>query len=142
VPTQVTDLVGALLDEVGLPVRCHFHNTRNTGLANAVAAVQAGVSALDASSGGIGGCPFAPGAAGNIATEDLVYLLSGMGVDTGLDLDRLIEAAGLVQGLTGHDVPGMLIKAGPFPRPVSASAGAHDDTATIVDAARGGATTA
>lgn len=117
VPTQVTDLVGALVAEIHPAIRCHFHNTRNTGLANAVAAVDAGVSALDASVGGLGGCPFAPGAAGNIATEDLVYLLHGMGIETGVDLDRLLVAASLAQQQVGHDVPGMVLKAGPFPRP-------------------------
>ena len=116
VPTQVTDLINAVVHEVEPAIRCHFHNTRNTGLANAVAAIDAGVSALDASVGGLGGCPFAPGAAGNIATEDLVYMLRAMGVETGVDLDQLLVAASLAQRQVGHDVPGMLLKAGPFPR--------------------------
>ena len=87
VPTQVTALVGAL--RVSLPrmkLRAHFHNTRNTGLANAYAAIEAGVRSLDASCGGIGGCPFAPAATGNVPTEDLIYMLHRMGIDTGVDL--------------------------------------------------------
>ena len=116
VPTHVSDLVGAVASEVGLPVRCHFHNSRNTGLANAVAAIEAGAVALDASTGGLGGCPFAPGAAGNVPTEDLVYMLQGMGLDTGLDLDQLLAAAAFAQDAVGHPVAGMLMKAGRFPR--------------------------
>jgi hydroxymethylglutaryl-CoA lyase len=99
----------------GLALRGHFHNTRNTGLANAYAAVTAGASVLDASLGGIGGCPFAPAATGNIPTEDLVYMLGRMGVETGVDLPRAIEAARYIEGQIGHTVPGMLLKAGPFP---------------------------
>jgi len=99
----------------GISLRCHFHNTRNTGLANAVAAVQAGVTALDASIGGVGGCPFAPAATGNIPTEDLVYMLDRMGVRTGLDLETLIETGDWLAQHLGHEVPSMLGKAGPFP---------------------------
>jgi hydroxymethylglutaryl-CoA lyase len=116
VPTQVTRLVGALsreLPSVGL--RAHFHNTRNTGLANAYAAVEAGIRALDASCGGIGGCPFAPAATGNIPTEDLCYMLHRMGYTTGVDLAALIETSRWLQGALGHGVPGMLVKAGLFP---------------------------
>ena len=84
-PAQVTELVSRVREAVpGIPLRCHFHNTRNTGLANAYAAVQAGVSTLDASLGGIGGCPFAPAATGNIPTEDLVYMLHRSGYETGV----------------------------------------------------------
>ena len=80
--------------ELGVPVGGHFHNTRNTGYANALAALEAGATVLDASVGGLGGCPFAPRATGNIATEDLVYLLEGEGVATGVDLDALIDVSG------------------------------------------------
>ena len=96
-------------------LRGHFHNTRNTGLANAFAAHEAGAQALDASFGGIGGCPFAPAATGNIPTEDLVYLLERSGVGTGIDLQRGITAAQWLSDKLGKRVPGMLEKAGPFP---------------------------
>jgi hydroxymethylglutaryl-CoA lyase len=97
-------------------LRAHFHNTRNTGYANALAALEAGVTVLDASLGGIGGCPFAPNATGNIATEDLVYALERSGVPTGLDLDRLMLAAEWLAGQLGRQVPGLLSRAGVFPR--------------------------
>jgi hydroxymethylglutaryl-CoA lyase len=96
-------------------LRCHFHNTRNTGLANAVAAIEAGVSRLDSSIGGVGGCPFAPAATGNIPTEDLVYMLERMGISTGMDLDALIETAHWLGGKLGISPPGMLQRAGRFP---------------------------
>ena len=96
-------------------LRGHFHNTRNTGLANAFAAQEAGAQALDASLGGIGGCPFAPAATGNIPTEDLAYLLERSGIRTGFDLQRGIEAAQWLSDKLGKRVPGMLEKAGPFP---------------------------
>jgi isopropylmalate/homocitrate/citramalate synthase len=97
-------------------VRCHFHNTRNTGLANAYAAILAGVDALDASTGGIGGCPFAPAATGNIPTEDLVYMMHRMGLQTSYDLDALTHTvAWLAQVLGGAPLPGMLARAGNFP---------------------------
>jgi hydroxymethylglutaryl-CoA lyase/(R)-citramalyl-CoA lyase len=90
----------------------HFHNTRNTGYANALAALDAGATVLDASVGGLGGCPFAPRATGNIATEDLVYLLHGEGVDTGIDLAALIEASVWIADVLGRDLPGQLARAG------------------------------
>jgi hydroxymethylglutaryl-CoA lyase len=94
VPAQVTDLFGRLREAVPhLPLRAHFHDTRNTGVANVWAAVQTGVSGIDASVGGLGGCPFAPGAGGNVATEDVAYLLSTSGIETGIDLSRLIAIA-------------------------------------------------
>jgi len=93
----------------------HFHNTRNTGLANVWAAVEAGAATVDASLGGIGGCPFAPRATGNVPTEDVVYLLERSGYRTGLDLDRLIESARWLGAAMGHEVPGMLSRAGTFP---------------------------
>jgi hydroxymethylglutaryl-CoA lyase len=99
----------------GAALRGHFHNTRNTGLANAYAAVTAGANVLDGSLGGLGGCPFAPAATGNIPTEDLVYMLSRMGIATGVDLARAIDTARWIEGHVGHAVPGMLVKAGEFP---------------------------
>ena len=90
----------------------HFHNTRNTGYANALAALEAGAAVLDASVGGLGGCPFAPRATGNIATEDLVYLLHGEGVDTGIDLAALVEVSAWIAGVLGRDLPGQLARAG------------------------------
>ena len=118
VPPQVTKRVEAVREAVGpdMRLRAHFHNTRNTGFANAVAAVAAGVDVLDASLGGIGGCPFAPAATGNIATEDLVYLLDRMGVETGVSLESLCESALWLEELLGRPVPGYLSKAGGFPR--------------------------
>jgi hydroxymethylglutaryl-CoA lyase len=117
VPTQVTALVGAL--QAALPrtrLRAHFHNTRNTGLANAYSAVEAGVRALDASCGGIGGCPFAPAATGNIPTEDLIYMLHRMGRETGVDLPALLDTSRWLQTVLEHAVPGMVVKAGLFPQ--------------------------
>ena len=116
VPSQVADVFRHVAEAVpGITLRGHFHNTRNTGLANAYAAVQAGARVLDASLGGLGGCPFAPAATGNIPTEDLVYMLSRMGIETGIDLGRAIGTARWVEQHVGHPVPGMLAKAGPFP---------------------------
>jgi hydroxymethylglutaryl-CoA lyase/(R)-citramalyl-CoA lyase len=113
VPSQVDQLVRGVA-ALGIAVGCHFHNTRNTGFANAVAAVEAGCTVLDASIGGTGGCPFAPRATGNIATEDLVYLLHGMGHETGIDLDALIEHAAWLSEQLGKELPGQLHKAGTF----------------------------
>lgn len=113
VPRQVTDLVGRVLS-LGLPVGVHLHNTRNTGFANALAAVEAGATIVDASVGGIGGCPFAPRATGNIATEDLVYLLHGQGFETGVDLDALIEVATWLEARLGRELEGQVYKAGTF----------------------------
>lgn len=117
VPSQVTDLLGAVQEIVpDLPIRCHFHNTRNTGLANAQAALEAGVASLDASIGGIGGCPFAPAATGNIPTDDLLYMLDRSGVQTGVSLDKIIETSNWLQEQLGRSVPAMLPKAGIFPQ--------------------------
>jgi isopropylmalate/homocitrate/citramalate synthase len=113
VPKGVRELVGGALN-YGVTVGCHFHDTRNTGIANAVAAVEAGATVLDASVGGTGGCPFAPKATGNIATEDLVYLLHGMGYETGIDLDALIECAQWLSEQLGKELPGQVHKAGNF----------------------------
>lgn len=115
VPNQVSGLVARIKSAIpSVAVRCHFHNTRNTAVANAYAAVMAGVNTLDASVGGIGGCPFAPNATGNVATEDLLYMLSRSGFETGIDLDRLIDTARWLQEQRGRPVPGMVAKAGGF----------------------------
>jgi hydroxymethylglutaryl-CoA lyase len=117
VPSQVSELVGRVREALpGMTLRCHFHNTRNTGLANAYAAVLAGVAVLDASTGGIGGCPFAPAATGNIPTEDLVYMLERMGIRTGVDLEALIATGRWLEAGLGRTVPGALVKAGSFPQ--------------------------
>ena len=116
VPSQVTELLGRVAElSPGLPLRCHFHNTRNTGLANAQAAVDAGVTSLDASIGGIGGCPFAPAATGNIPTDDLLYMLERSGVKTGVSLDKIIDASRWLESTLGRGVPALLPKAGQFP---------------------------
>jgi hydroxymethylglutaryl-CoA lyase/(R)-citramalyl-CoA lyase len=117
VPSQVRELVRGARS-LGATVGAHFHNTRNTGYANAVAAIEEGVVALDASVGGAGGCPFAPKATGNIATEDLVYLLRGLGVETGINLDALIETSRWLAAQLGRELPGMLARAGDFPSAV------------------------
>ncbi len=114
VPSQVKELVGGAV-RLGARVGAHFHNTRNTGYANAVAALDEGVVSLDASVGGAGGCPFAPKATGNIATEDLVYLLRGLGVDTGIDLEALIACSSWLGEKLGKELPGMVARAGDFP---------------------------
>jgi hydroxymethylglutaryl-CoA lyase len=116
-PDQVRELTARVREVVGdrPPLRYHFHNTRNTGFANAYAAILDGVGVLDASAGGIGGCPFAPNATGNIATDDLVYLAERMGLDTGIDLQRLLPTAAFLTDQLGHQVPAMLPRAGPFP---------------------------
>lgn len=117
VPAQVSDLLARAREVLpGVRLRCHFHNTRNTGLANAYAAIEAGAVALDASLGGIGGCPFAPAATGNIPTEDLLYMLERSGIETGVSLASLIETARWLQERLGRPVPGLLSKAGTFPR--------------------------
>jgi (R)-citramalyl-CoA lyase len=113
-PSQVRRLLERVAT-LGRPVGGHFHNTRNTGFANAYAALEAGVSMLDASVGGLGGCPFAPKATGNIGTEDLVYLLEGEGVDTGIDLDALIDVSKWLEELLGRQLEGYVYRAGRFP---------------------------
>ena len=110
-PRQVHDLTKRVV-ALGGTVGGHFHNTRNTGYANAVAALEAGATVLDASVGGLGGCPFAPRATGNIATEDLAYLLEGDGVDTGVDLDGLVRVSQWLEGLLGRELPGLFYRAG------------------------------
>jgi len=113
VPGRVTRLLGLVRSNVpGIDVGVHFHNTRGTGIASAWAAVQAGVTRLDSSVGGLGGCPFAPGATGNIATDELVYLLTDSGIETGVDLAAALEAARLVEEIVGHPADSSLLRAG------------------------------
>jgi hydroxymethylglutaryl-CoA lyase len=115
-PAEVSRLVRRVAAAIKpVPVRVHFHNTRNTGLANVWAAVEAGAKTVDASLGGIGGCPYAPRATGNVPTEDVAYLLERSGYRTGLNLDRLIESALWLGSAMGREVPGMLSRAGGFP---------------------------
>ena len=113
-PGQVKRLVERVRTG-GRDVGVHLHNTRNTGYANALAALEAGATVLDASVGGLGGCPYAPKATGNIATEDLVYLLEGEGVETGVDLDALVAVSEWLEGLLGHRLDGYVYRAGPWP---------------------------
>lgn len=116
VPGQVSELLGRVGEVTGdIPLRCHFHNTRNTGLANAYAAVESGVTYLDASIGGIGGCPFAPAATGNIPTDDLLYLLERSGIDTGVSLEKIMDVSRWLEEILGRGVPALLPKAGGFP---------------------------
>ncbi len=116
VPAQVRRLVSRTA-ELGIPVGGHFHNTRSTGYANALAGLEAGAIVLDSSIGGLGGCPFAPRATGNIATEDLVYLLNGEGIATGIDLDALIAVSEWLESVLGRRLEGQVYRAGPFPSP-------------------------
>lgn len=121
-PGQVASLAARVRERhAGLQITMHFHNTRGMGAANALAALQAGIDRFDASLGGLGGCPYAPGATGNVCTEELVHMFELMGCDTGIDLDRLLEAADRLQRLVGHPVPSQLLKAGKvsrrYPRP-------------------------
>lgn len=121
-PRRVDELLDAL-EDVGLvstEVGLHFHNTRGTGLANVLAGLERGVTRFDASVGGLGGCPYAPGATGNIVTEDLVHMLADMGIDTSVDLDALVAAAHLAQDLVGRELPGQIMRAGPRSRVVPA----------------------
>lgn len=112
-PAQVTRMVDALQRRFGrLQLTLHFHNTRGMGLANVLAAVQGGIVRFDGSLGGLGGCPYAPGASGNISSEDAIHMLEAMGYPTGIDLPRLLELARQLPRLLGHDVPGQVAKAG------------------------------
>ena len=116
VPAAVTALVRDVRSAIApLPVRVHFHDTRNTGIANVWAAVEAGATTVDAALGGLGGCPFAPGAAGNVGTEDVAYLLQRSGIETGLDLDGLLTASQWLAGVMGKPLPACLARAGSFP---------------------------
>ena len=125
VPKDVTERVTAVRRAYpDLPVRLHLHNTRNTGFANAWAGLEAGARSLDASLGGVGGCPFAPRATGNIATEDLLYMLERSGVHTNMALDAAIEAAKWLEAQLDKTVPGQVMKAGGFPSPEAGEAAA------------------
>jgi hydroxymethylglutaryl-CoA lyase len=117
-PRRVDELLDALDGEgIGAgDIGLHFHNTRGTGLANVLAGLERGVTHFDASVGGLGGCPYAPGASGNIVTEDLVHMLADMGIETGIDLGALIEAAHLAEALVGRELPGQVMRAGPRSR--------------------------
>ena len=120
VPVQVRDVIGRVAELAGpIPLRCHLHDTRNTGIANALTAIENGATYIDASTGGIGGCPFAPAATGNIATEDLVYALDRSGIDCGVSIDKILEAAAWLAGQLGHDMPSALSRAGVFPSRVA-----------------------
>ena len=114
VPGHVRRLISRVV-ELGIPVGGHFHNTRNTGYANALAALEAGATVLDASVGGLGGCPFAPKATGNVATEDLVYLLHREGIETGIDLEALLGVSRWLEDVLGRQLEGQLYRAGTFP---------------------------
>ena len=115
-PWSVTERIEAVRDVVGgIPLRAHFHNTRNTGIANAFAAIQAGIVVLDASVGGLGGCPFAPDATGNIPTEDLLYMLDRAGIPTGVELEDVIDVSRGLTDLIDHPLEAMLPRAGAFP---------------------------
>jgi len=112
-PTQVEHLFAEVRSRwPGKQFTAHFHNTRGMGLANVLAALRVGITRFDASLGGLGGCPFAPGATGNICTEDLVHMLQAMGLETGVNLDKLLLIAADLPNLIGHDVPGQVVKAG------------------------------
>ncbi len=115
-PAHVARLVERVRRAISpLPVRVHFHNTRNTGLANVWAAVQSGATVVDASLGGLGGCPFAPGSAGNVPSEDVVYMLERAGIATGMNLEKLVAASGWLSHIIGRKLPGMVAQAPPFP---------------------------
>jgi hydroxymethylglutaryl-CoA lyase len=116
-PKQVRALCEGLEQRwQGVQVTLHLHDTRGMGLANVLAGIAAGVRSFDASLGGLGGCPYAPGASGNVCTEDLAHMLGEMGYDTGVDLQRLLECAAVLRDLVGHEVPGQLLKSGPSGR--------------------------
>ena len=117
-PSDVSRLVtGINRLNLDIKLRCHFHNTRNTAVANTYVAIQEGVRSFDASCGGVGGCPFAPAATGNVATEDLLYMIHRMGMRTNIDMDKVIETAKWLEGPLQASVPSMLSKAGVFPKP-------------------------
>jgi hydroxymethylglutaryl-CoA lyase len=113
-PRRVREVVGLVRErQPDIPLLLHFHNTRGTALANILTALELGVTEFDASVGGLGGCPYAPGATGNVATEEVVHMLHDMGLDTGIDLGALIEAARLAQEIVGRELPSGVLRAGP-----------------------------
>jgi isopropylmalate/homocitrate/citramalate synthase len=114
VPTQAADVMGRLRDSLpGVPLAVHFHDTRGTALANVLAALQEGIAVVDSSAGGLGGCPYAPGASGNLATEDLLYMLHGMGIETGIDLAGVVAASRALAPRLGHPLPSRYLQASP-----------------------------
>jgi hydroxymethylglutaryl-CoA lyase len=116
-PRRVRELLTAVRDRnAHIPVLLHFHNTRGTALANVLTALELGVTEYDASVGGLGGCPYAPGASGNVATEEVVHMLHDMGIQTGINLDALLEAAALAEELVGRELPSGVLRAGPRTR--------------------------
>ena len=118
-PTRVRALVGEFRGRTRTTaLNLHFHNTRGTGLANVLTALELGVADFDASVGGLGGCPYAPGATGNIATEELVHMVEDMGVATGIDLEAMIAAAAEAEGIVGHTLPSQVLRAGPRTRTI------------------------
>ena len=120
-PRRVRDLVGGFRSRhPDIPLNLHFHNTRGTGLANVLAALELGVDDFDASVGGLGGCPYAPGATGNIATEELVHMVEDMGVATGVDLAAMIDAAAEAERIVGRELPSQVLRAGPRTRTIPA----------------------
>jgi hydroxymethylglutaryl-CoA lyase len=120
-PRRVRDLVGSFRSRhPDVPLNLHFHNTRGTGLANVLAALELGVDDFDASVGGLGGCPYAPGASGNIATEELVYMVEDMGVGTGVNLAAMIEAAAAAERIVGRELPSQVLRAGPRTKTIRA----------------------
>jgi hydroxymethylglutaryl-CoA lyase len=119
-PRRVRDVLGPIrAAHPDVPILAHFHNTRGTGLANILTALDLGVTEFDASVGGLGGCPYAPGATGNVATEEVVHMLEDMGISTGVDLDKMVEAAELAQRIVGRELPSGVLRAGPRYRLVS-----------------------
>jgi hydroxymethylglutaryl-CoA lyase len=117
-PAHVKRLVARVLQAIApIPVRAHFHNTRGTGIANVWAAIEAGATRIDASIGGLGGCPFAPGATGNVCSEDVIFMLERAGISTGVDLQKLIGTSQWMSGVMNKDLPGMVARAPAFPKP-------------------------
>ena len=120
-PRRVRELVGGFRSQhPDVPLNLHFHNTRGTGLANVLAALELGVDDFDASVGGLGGCPYAPGATGNIATEELVHMVEDMGVATGVNLEAMIDAAAEAERIIGRQLPSQVLRAGPRTRTIPA----------------------
>jgi hydroxymethylglutaryl-CoA lyase len=116
-PRRVRDVLGAVRERhPDTPVLLHFHNTRGTALANVLTALELGITEYDASVGGLGGCPYAPGATGNVATEEVVHMLHDMGIDTGIDLEALVRVAGLAEEIVGRELPSGVLRAGPRTR--------------------------
>jgi hydroxymethylglutaryl-CoA lyase len=111
-PRQVRDVLARVFAEIPVPdVAVHFHDTRGTALANILVSVEMGVTTVDSALGGLGGCPYAPGASGNVATEDVIYMLEGMGMRTGVDMDKLVAASQLASTLVGHEMPSKFYRA-------------------------------